>query len=108
MCLQSFIDVGIRIAFESKLKLVRNTLEICIFGRAILALGYSIFLFGWKGHIFKYLSPKKGSGLARNDGDTATERKQIPRTLEGTIYFSHIHWSIKFSIALCNYKIKIL
>ena len=58
--------------------------------------------------MFKYLNPKKGTGLPSHYGDTATERKPIPRTLEGAIYVLHNHWSVKFGMAMCNYQIKIL
>ena len=66
------------------------------------------FVYGWKGHIFKYLNPKKGTGLPSHYGDTATERKPIPRTLEGAIYVVQSHWSVIFGMAMCNYEIKIL
>ena len=58
--------------------------------------------------MFKYLNPKKGTGLPSHDGDTATERKPIPRTLEGAVYVLHSHWSVKIGMAMCNYEIKIL
>ena len=35
------------------------------------------FVYGWKGHIFKYLNPKKGTGLPSHYGDTATEKKEL-------------------------------
>ena len=66
------------------------------------------FVYGWKGHILKYLNPKKGTGLPSHNGDTATERKPIPRTLEGGIYVVQSHWSVKFDMAMCNYEIKIM
>ena len=31
------------------------------------------FLFGWKGHILKYLNPKKDKGLARLDGQARSQ-----------------------------------
>ena len=52
--------------------------------------------------MFKYLNPKKGTGLRSHNGDTATERKTIIRTLEGAIYFWHSYWSVKFGMAMCN------
>ena len=66
------------------------------------------FVYGWKGHIFKYLNPIKGTGLPSHYGDTATDRKPISRTLEGAIYVVQSHWSVKFGMAMCNYEIKIL
>ena len=58
--------------------------------------------------MFKYLNPKKGTGLPRHNKDTATERKPIPRSLEGAIYVLHSHWSMKFGMAMSNYKIRIM
>ena len=58
--------------------------------------------------MFKYLNQKKGTGLPRHNRDTATERKPIPRSLEGAIYVLHSHWSVTFDMAMCNYEIKIL
>ena len=58
--------------------------------------------------MFKYLNPKKGTGLPSHNGDTATERKPIPRTLEDAIYVLQSQWSVKFGRAMCIYKIKIL
>ena len=55
--------------------------------------------------MFKYLNPKKGTGLPRHNRDTATERKPIPRTLEGAIYVLQSYWIVKFGMAMCNYKI---
>ena len=51
---------------------------------------------------------KKGTGLPSHYGDTATDRKPIPRTLEGAIYVVQSHWSVTFGMAMCNYEIKIL
>ena len=80
--------------------------------RAFFAKSVSVrvynFVYGWKGHIFKYLNPKKGTVLPSHNGDTATERKPIPRTLEGAIYVLQSYWSVKFGMAMCNYEIKIL
>ena len=61
-----------------------------IFAKSVSVRVYN-FVYGWKGHIFKYLNPKKGTGLPSHNEDNATERKPIPRTLEGAIYVLHSH-----------------
>ena len=95
MCLTSFIGVRIRIIilvqvevipqFSSKLHIWR-----AFFAKTVSVRVYS-FAFGWKGHMFKYLNTKRGTGLPSHNEDTATERKPIPRTLEGAIYVWHSH-----------------
>ena len=54
-----------------------------IFSNLVSVGVYNFGYYNYKGHIPKYLNPKKGTGLARNNG------KPIHRTLEGAIYFLH-------------------
>ena len=112
ICLPSFIDVGIKIAILEQVEVISEfswkwRIWRAIFSNLVSDRVYN-FVYGWKGHIFKYLNPKKGTGLPSHYGDTATERKPIPRTLEGAIYVVQSHWSVKFGMAMCNYEIKIL
>ena len=112
MCLPSVIDVGIKIAGLEQVEVISQfswkwRIWRAIFLNLVSDRVYN-FVYGWKGHIFKYLNPKKGTGLPSHYGDTATERKPIPRTLEGAIYVVQSHWSVKFGMAMCNYEIKIL
>ena len=108
----SFIDVGITIAILEQVEVISQfswkwRIWRAIFSNLVSDRVYN-FVYGWKGHIFKYLNPKKGTGLPSHYGDTATDRKPIPRTLEGAIYVVQSHWSVKFGMAMCNYEIKIL
>ena len=112
ICLPSFIDLSIEIANSEQFEFISQFSWKWRIWRAFFAKSVSVrvynFVYGWKGHIFKYLNPKKGTGLPSHNGDTATERKPIPRTLEGAIYVLQRHWSVKFGMAMCNYEIKIL
>ena len=90
MFLPSFIDVGITIAILEQVEVISEfswkwRIWRVIFSNLVSDRVYN-FVYGWKGHIFKYLNPKKGTVLPSHNGDTATERKPIPRTLEGAIY----------------------
>ena len=111
--LPSFIEIGIKI--RAILEQVEVILEFsrkwriwrAFFSNLVSVRVYN-FVYGWKGHIVKYLNPKKGTVLPSHYGDTATERKPIPRTLEGAIYVVQRHWSMKFGMAMCNYEIRIM
>ena len=109
MCLPSFIDVGIKIAGLEQVKVISQFSWKWRIWRAISSNLVSDrvynFVYDSKGHIFKYLNPKKGTGLPSHYGDTATEREPIPRTLEGAIYVLHSHWGVKFGMAMCDYEI---
>ena len=94
-CLPSSIDVGIKIANLEQFEVISQFSWKWRIWRAFFSKSVSVrvynFVYGWKGHMFKYLNPKKGTGLPSHDGDTATERKPIPRTLEGAIYVLQSH-----------------
>ena len=110
--LPSFIEIGIKIAILEQVEVILEFSRKWRIWRAFFSNLVSVrvynFVYGWKGHIFKYLNPKKGTVLPSHYGDTATERKPIPRTLEGAIYVLHSHWSMKFGMAMCNYEIRIM
>ena len=112
ICVPSFIDVGIKIAILEQVEVILKFSRKLRIWRAFFSKSVSVrvynFVYGWKGHIFKYLNPKKGTDLPSHNGDTAIERKPIPRTLEGAIYVLQSHWSMTFGMAMCNYEIKIL
>ena len=110
--LPSFIEIGIKIAILEQVEVILEFSRKWRIWRAFFSNLVSVrvynFVYGWKGHIVKYLNPKKGTVLPSHYGDTATERKPIPRTLEGAIYVLHSHWSMKFGMAMCNYEIRIM
>ena len=112
MCLPSFNDVGIKIAILEQVEVISEfswkwRIWRAIFAKLVSDWVYN-FVYGWKGHILRYLNPKKGTGLPSHNGDTATERKPISRTLEGAIYVLQSHWSVKLGMAISNYETNIL
>ena len=87
ICLPSFIDVGIMIAILEHVEVILFfswKWRICraFFWKLVSVRVYN-FVYGWKGHIFKYLNQKKGTGLPSHNGDTAKEKKANSQNFRG-------------------------
>ena len=111
--MSSFIDLGIRIVILEQVEVISQFLGNGEFGGQFYqiwsALGYIILDLAGKDIIFKYLNPKRVRVWPEKMEIRPQKRKEkIPRTLEGAIFSFHIHWSVKFSMALCNFKIMIV